>query len=96
MLRLAVFAHPGARFERVARLDAQSLGVWVRARAVEGQANAAIERAIADSLGLKPRQVRLVSGLTARLKIVEIDLPDPQALDARLLAHAVRATRSST
>jgi hypothetical protein len=94
MLRVAVLAHPGARADRVQLLASDSLGVWVRAQAVEGQANAAIERAIASALGLKPRQVRLVSGLTARRKIVEIDLPDASAIDARLVAHAVRADRA--
>src|SRR5438067_11714903 len=92
MLRLALVAHPGARTERIERLDDSTIGVWVRARAVEGQANTAIERAIADALDLRPRQVRLVGGLTARRKIVEIDLPDQQSLDARMLAHAVRSS----
>jgi uncharacterized protein YggU (UPF0235/DUF167 family) len=90
MLRFAVFAHPGARASRVERVDASTLGVWVRARAIEGQANAAIESAVAEALGLRPRQVRLVSGLTSKRKIVEIDLPDRHTLDARLLAHQMR------
>src|SRR5437764_6124582 len=37
----------------------RSLRVWVRARAIDGQANAAIELAIAGALGLRPRQVRI-------------------------------------
>ncbi|TMF03285.1 MAG: DUF167 domain-containing protein [Chloroflexi bacterium] len=56
MLRLAVLAHPAARVERVELLDDGSLGVWVRARPVEGQANVAIERAIALALGLRSAQ----------------------------------------
>jgi uncharacterized protein len=91
MLRLTVLAHPGARLERVCVLEDGSIGVWVRARAVEGQANAAIERAIATSLGLRPRQARLVAGTASRRKIVEIDLPDQEALHNRLLAHTARS-----
>ena len=92
MLRLAVIAHPGSRQERVDVLDDDALAVWVRARAVEGQANTAIERALASALGLRrPRQVRLVAGQTSRRKIVEIDLPDIEVLRARLVAHAVRS-----
>jgi len=90
MLRLVVVAHPGARAERVAHLSAGELGVWVRARPIEGQANAAIERALAAALGLRPRQVQLVSGLAGRRKIVEIDLPSLAALAERLVAHGVR------
>ena len=91
MLRVAVFAHPGARTDRIEASDQAELHVWVRARAVEGQANAAIERAIATALGLRPRQVRLAAGAASRRKIVELDLPDLAALNARLLAHKLRA-----
>jgi uncharacterized protein YggU (UPF0235/DUF167 family) len=91
MLRLTVHAHPNARSQRIELLDDDELGVWVRARAVEGQANVAIERAVATTLDLHPRQVRLTAGHTSRRKIVEIDLPDLAALRARLVAHAMRS-----
>jgi uncharacterized protein YggU (UPF0235/DUF167 family) len=91
MLRLAVIAHPGSRQERVDVLEDDALAVWVRARAVEGQANAAIERALANALGLRPRQVQLAAGQTSRRKIVEIDLPNVEVLRARLVAHGVRS-----
>jgi len=90
MLRLTVVAHPGARAERVAHLAEGELGVWVRARPIEGQANAAIERVLAAALGLRPRQVQLVSGSAGRRKIVEVDLPSLAALAERLVAHGVR------
>lgn len=89
MLRLAVEAHPAARLERVQLLDGGSLGVWVHARAVEGQANAAIERAIASALGLRQRQVAIVGGATSKRKIVQIDLPSQDALTQRLVAYGL-------
>jgi uncharacterized protein YggU (UPF0235/DUF167 family) len=95
MLRLTVVAHPGARDERVVALGAAEVAVWVRARAVEGQANLAIERALAGALGLRPRQVHLIAGATSRRKIVEVDLPSGAALSERLLAHGVRVDRAS-
>jgi uncharacterized protein len=91
MLTHPVVAHPGSRVERVALADpGLELHVWVRARPVEGQANIAIERAIAAALGLKPRQVRVAAGATGRRKIVEIDLPDEATLHRRLVAHLLR------
>jgi uncharacterized protein YggU (UPF0235/DUF167 family) len=91
MLRLAVVAHPGARVERVRAVDDETLEVWVRARPVEGQANAAIQRAIAWALGLKPRQVEIVGGATGRRKIVDVDVPGREALQERLVAYGLRA-----
>jgi uncharacterized protein YggU (UPF0235/DUF167 family) len=90
-VRLTIQAHPAARSDRVELVDAETVGVWVRARPIDGQANAAIERVLAAALGLRPRQVRIVAGATGRRKIVEIDLPDQLALRRRLLAHGMRA-----
>jgi len=91
MLRVRVQAHPGARVERVEPMDQDCLGVWVNARTIEGQANAAIERALAAALKLRPRQVKIVGGGTSRRKIVEIELPDMDALRDRLLAYRLRS-----
>jgi uncharacterized protein len=87
VLRVTVEAHPGARHERVEVRDDGSLGVWVRAKPVEGQANAAIERAIAAALQLRARAVKIVAGDTSRRKIVEIDLPAADVLRTRLATN---------
>jgi uncharacterized protein YggU (UPF0235/DUF167 family) len=91
MLRVVVIAHTGARQERVEWVEDATLAVWVRARPVEGQANAAIETALAAMLGVRPRQVRIVAGQTSRRKIVEVDISDLDVLRARLVAHAMRS-----
>ena len=91
MLRLTVVAHPGAGVERVEVLDDDTLGVWVRARPVEGQANAAMQQLVARVLGLRPRQVNVVAGAAARRKILEVDLPDVQVLRERVMAYGLRA-----
>jgi uncharacterized protein len=83
LLRLTVEAHPGARQDRVQLVAEDVLAVWVRARPVDGQANAAIQRAVAVALGVRPRQVRIVGGHAARRKILEVD----SELD---LAHLMR------
>lgn len=86
--RAAIHVRPGSRHEAVGGRaagsrpdDAPVLDVRVRARPVDGAATAAAERAIADALGLRPRQVRVVRGATARNKLVEIS--DPPADLAR-------------
>ena len=76
-------AHPNARLDRL-ELANETLRVWVRARALEGQANAAIEQAIASALGLRQREVRLVSGTRSRHKVVELDLATLDDVRSRL------------
>jgi uncharacterized protein YggU (UPF0235/DUF167 family) len=57
----------------------------VRARPVEGAATAAAEGALAQALGLRRRQVRVIRGATSRDKLVEITDP-PTDLPTRWAA----------
>jgi uncharacterized protein YggU (UPF0235/DUF167 family) len=82
-LRLTVEAHTNARQDRLELVDSL-LRVWVKARAIDGRANDAIEQTVAQALGLRNRQVRLVSGARSRYKIVEVDLSDIDAVRGRL------------
>ena len=83
MLWLTVQAHPNARIDRL-ELAGNTLRVWVRAPAVDGRANEAIERAIAQAVGLRNRQVRVISGMKSRTKTVELELADVDEFRARL------------
>ena len=89
-LRITVRAKPGASRPRVGGSYGpdSALVVAVAARAVDGKANEAVVRAVADALECRVADVRLVSGHTARSKVVEIDVPaaDEPALRARLAA----------
>ncbi len=49
------------------------LVVHVRARAVEGAANDAVERVLAEHFGVAPSRVGIRRGHTARIKTIEID-----------------------
>jgi uncharacterized protein YggU (UPF0235/DUF167 family) len=83
-VRVKVEAHPNARVERIA-LVGSTLRVWVRARPLDGRANAAIEQFLARALGLRRQQVQIVTGATARHKLVDLDLADLEVLRARLI-----------
>ena len=48
--------------------DDGELTVYVRERAVDGKATAAVIRVLADHFGVAPSRVELVSGMTSRLK----------------------------
>ncbi len=53
--------------------DDGDLTIYVRERAVDGKANAAVVRLLAEYLGVPREQVKLASGATSRLKRFRID-----------------------
>ncbi|MBA9006489.1 DUF167 domain-containing protein [Thermomonospora cellulosilytica] len=71
-VRVAIRVGPGASRTRVGGGHGDALVVKVTARAVEGRATEAALRAVADALGVRRRDVTLVSGATSRDKVVEV------------------------
>ena len=85
--RFAVRVKPGARRDAVGgRWDGPSesaLIVAVTAAAVEGKANEAVRRALAQAFDVRRQDVRLVSGARGRDKLIELD-PAPPGAASRL------------
>ena len=72
-MRVSIRVRPGASRTRVGGTYGDALVVAVSARAVDGKATEAALAALADALGIRRRDVRLVSGATSRDKVVEVD-----------------------
>lgn len=86
--RAAIHVRPGARRDAVGGAapgarpqDSAALIVHVRARPVEGAATSAAERTVAEALGIRARQVRVVRGATSRDKLLEITDPPPDVAE---------------
>lgn len=80
---------PGARADAVEGWGEDAAGrpllrVRVRARPVEGQANAALVALLARALGLPRSRVRLEAGDQARIKRLRLEGLEPAAVRARL------------
>lgn len=71
-MKIFVKAKPGAKRDRVERVDTSHVRVWVRAPAEGGKANAAIEKSLADYLNIPSSRVRVTKGFASRAKVVEI------------------------
>jgi hypothetical protein len=84
VLRVAIRVRPGASRTRVGGAYGDSLVVAVSARAVDGAATDAALAAVATALGLRRREVTLVTGTTSRDKVVEIATTDPDAVRRRI------------
>ena len=86
-MRFSVRVRPGARRDEVGGTWAGPRGpallVAVRARAVDGAANAAVMAALAAAFGVRRGDVEIVTGARGRNKLVAVR-GDPDALAARL------------
>ena len=71
-LTFEVRVRPGASRTRVGGRYGEALVVAVTARAVDGKATEAVLQAVAEALGMRRRDVRLVTGATSRTKVVEV------------------------
>lgn len=85
-MRVTVRAYPSAKRTSVGGRygsgEPPVLIVRVTAPAVDGKANEAVRRAVANALGLPPRSVLIVSGDASRTKVLELEGADPRAVEA--------------
>jgi uncharacterized protein len=82
-VRFAVRLSPRSASTRVDGVVDGALRVQVAAPAVEGAANTALVRLLADELNLAVRDVRIVAGAKSRQKLVMAEGIDADALVAR-------------
>ena len=82
-VRFAVRLTPRSAVERVEDVVDGILRVRVMAPAVEGAANTALIRLLADELGVARRDVRIVAGATSRQKLIVVDGVGSEAVVAR-------------
>lgn len=89
MIRLAIKLSPGSSVERIDGWDVDADGrpvlkVRVRARPVEGEANAALLKLLAKTLGVAKSAVSLDRGGQSRLKMIRVEGLSEEELRARL------------
>jgi uncharacterized protein YggU (UPF0235/DUF167 family) len=82
-VRFAVRLTPRSSGDRIDGVVNGVLRAHVGAPAVEGAANNALIRLIADELGIAARDVRIVAGASSRQKLLVVDRADPEAIAAR-------------
>jgi len=75
VLVLTLHVQPGARATAVAGVHGDALRVRVAAAPIEGRANQALQRYLADAFGVPLRQVLIAQGASGRHKVVRISMP---------------------
>lgn len=73
VVRVAVHVQPRASRSEIIGQHGAALKVRLQAPPVDGAANAALVRLLAEALGVTQGSVRVVGGATSRAKTVEID-----------------------
>ncbi len=71
-MKITVKARPASKEEKVEKITEFEFVVSVKEPPVQGRANMAIIKALAQYFRVSPSQVRLVSGFTSRQKVFEI------------------------
>jgi hypothetical protein len=84
MARLTVKVHPRARRSALAGRLGDAWKLALAAPPVDGKANEECVRFFAEFAGVPRSRVRIVMGLTSRLKVVEIEGIAQEDLERRL------------
>ena len=84
MARLTVKVHPRAKRSALAGRMGDAWKLTLAAPPVDGKANDECVRFLAEFAGVPRSRVRIVMGLTSRLKVVEIEGVPQEDLERRL------------
>lgn len=71
-MKIFVVTKPASKKDEVIQLDATHFKISVKAPPQDGKANSAVEKILAEFLGLAPSCVKVVKGHTSKNKIIEI------------------------
>ena len=84
MARITVRVHPRARRSALAGRIGDAWKLSLAAPPVDGKANEECVRFLAEFAGVPRSRVRIVMGLTSRVKVVEIEGVPQEDLERRL------------
>ena len=72
-MKIIIKAKPGAKEDKVEKVDEANYTVYVKAPPIDGKANAAIVKLLAGHFDVSASLVEIISGHMARVKVVEIN-----------------------
>lgn len=71
-MKIIVKAKPGAKEDKIEKVDEFNYTVYVKASPIDGKANAAIIKLLASHFDISQSLVEIISGHMARTKVIEI------------------------
>jgi uncharacterized protein (TIGR00251 family) len=94
-LRLAVYVQPRARKSALAGLHGDAVKIALDAPPVDGKANAALRRFLADLFHVSLSSVTILRGETGRNKLLQIASSDWQSVHQILSASGINPPATS-
>jgi uncharacterized protein YggU (UPF0235/DUF167 family) len=91
---VSVRTQPRARTDELVGLRDGVLVVRVMAPPVDGRANDAVRRVLAEALGLRPSRLTIVRGARARDKVVAVEGLDQATVDDTLRSAVTKPSPS--
>jgi uncharacterized protein (TIGR00251 family) len=83
-MRLAIRVQPRASRDEVAGRHGERWRIRLTAPPVDGRANEALRRFLAERLGVRVAAITVVAGEASRDKVVEVEGLDPAEADRRM------------
>lgn len=72
-MKIKVTVKTGAKAAGIVSGEGNTYAVSVKSRAKQGKANREVVGLLAEHFGIAPSRIRIVAGLRAKIKLVEID-----------------------
>ena len=73
VMKINVKVVPAAKVEQIQLSIDSSLKVWVKGKPIDGEANRAVIKILAKYFKVALSSVRIISGLTSRNKVIEVN-----------------------
>jgi uncharacterized protein (TIGR00251 family) len=94
MARVTVKVHPRARRSAITGRLGEAYKLDLAAPPVDGKANEECTRFFAELAGVPRSRVRIVTGATSRMKVVEVDGISQEELERRLNPNSSPAAKT--
>lgn len=72
-MKIIIKAKPGSREDRIEKTGENNYTISVKAPPVDGKANAAIIKLLAEYFDISPSLIEIVSGYMSRIKVIQIN-----------------------
>jgi uncharacterized protein len=72
-MKIIVKTKPGAKQDKIEKVDEANYIVYIKEPPIDGRANAALVKLLAEYFDISPSLIEIISGYMARVKVIEIN-----------------------